>query len=321
MTRLRSFRYAVSICAVAGMLAGCASPPIPSNGVQAIGPPGAPPQTSNASSYKVLYAFAHRAYPHAGVIDVKGTLYGTTQVGGAAGQGIVYSLTAAGAEKILHDFKGGYDGAQPEAGLIDVNGTLYGTTYAGGRGCQAAKGCGTVYSISPAGSEKVLYAFTAGSDGEHPMAGLIDVNGTLYGTTYLGGGGRCYVQGNDYGCGTVYSVDATGTEKVVYAFTSESDGAFPEAGLIAVKGSLYGTTYSGGADAQGTAFRVTTAGAKKTLYSFGAGTDASNPQAALIDANGTLYGTTRKGGGATSVLRRVRNRVRHESARRRDGAP
>jgi uncharacterized repeat protein (TIGR03803 family) len=62
-----------------------------------------------------------------------------------------------------------------------VNGTLYGTTFYGG-----SYGAGTVFSITTSGMEKLLYSFcsqNACADGSNPSAGLIDVSGTLYGTT------------------------------------------------------------------------------------------------------------------------------------------
>ena len=46
---------------------------------------------------------------------------------------------------------------------------------------------GTVFSITTAGKEKVLHSFGGGTDGVGPFAGLIDVKGTLYGTTEQGG--------------------------------------------------------------------------------------------------------------------------------------
>jgi uncharacterized repeat protein (TIGR03803 family) len=105
----------------------------------------------------------------------------------------------------------------------------------------------------------VLYRFRGGSDGRNPQSGLIDVNGTLYGTTYFGGDGTgCYAPG----CGTVYSISTSGTEKVLYAFKGGSDGFFPVAGLIDVQGTLYGTTEEGGGgcstdDGCGTVFSIT----------------------------------------------------------------
>jgi uncharacterized repeat protein (TIGR03803 family) len=66
------------------------------------------------------------------LIDVNGTLYGTTWTGGYYGGGTVYSISTSGAEKVLYSFRGGGDGASPESALIYVNGTLYGTTVNGG---------------------------------------------------------------------------------------------------------------------------------------------------------------------------------------------
>ena len=128
--------------------------------------------------------------------------------------------------------------------MINVNGTFYGTTTEGGisGGCRLGHsklGCGTVYSISASGTEKVLYRFAPGSDGVYPTAGLLDVNGALYGTTMYGG--------DRGGYGTFYSVSTSGSEKVLYRFGSfDGDGAFPKAGLMDVNGTLYGTTVGGG---------------------------------------------------------------------------
>jgi uncharacterized repeat protein (TIGR03803 family) len=118
-----------------------------------------------------------------------------------------------------------------------VNGTLYGTTLAGGKaGCSNNFGCGVVYSITTSGSEKVVYRFKGGSDGGNPLAGLVEVNGALYGTTYGGGAS---------GLGTVFSISTSGGEQVLHSFAGP-DGAGPRAGLIDVGGTLYGTTFSGG---------------------------------------------------------------------------
>ncbi|MGA7354327.1 MAG: choice-of-anchor tandem repeat GloVer-containing protein [Candidatus Cybelea sp.] len=147
----------------------------------------------------VLYSFGGSASdgsePHASLIDVHGTLYGTTEFGGTYGWGTVFSTSTSGTEHVLHTFAGGSDGAAPAAGLIDVKGTLYGTTRDGGGSSCGSNGCGTVFSVTTGGKEQVLYAFTS-SDGAWPVAGLINVNGTLYGTT-LGGG--------EIGNGTVFA--------------------------------------------------------------------------------------------------------------------
>ena len=130
------------------------------------------------------------------------------------------------------------------AGLVDANGILCGTTFAGG-----AYGSGTVFSITPTGSETLLHSFGAAGDGAQPEAGLLNVDGTLYGTTYAGGA-------KEYG--TVFSITPSGTESVLYSFAAKyEDGTRPAAGLIIVKGTLYGTTVFGGANNDGTIYSLT----------------------------------------------------------------
>ncbi|MBV9719754.1 MAG: hypothetical protein JOZ77_10565 [Candidatus Eremiobacteraeota bacterium] len=232
-------------------------------------------------------------YPTAGLVDVGGTLYGTTSAGGASGDGTVYSITPSGEEKVLFSF-GGPDGAKPWAPVINVNGTLYGTTDSGG-----AHRKGTVYSVNTKGVEKVLHSFAGPpTDGEFPIAGLINVNGTLYGTTQWGGNG-C---GVSHRCGAIFSITPSGEEKVVYSFGGP-DGAFPHSSLIDVNGTLYGTTYGGGTYGDGTVYSITTQGKEGVLHDFGAANDGMLPQAGVIDVNGKLYGTTAAGGGASKDCR------------------
>jgi uncharacterized repeat protein (TIGR03803 family) len=243
---------------------------------------------------RVIYSFkggADGASPEAALIDVGGTLYGTTAYGGASGVGTVFSISFGGAENVVYSFKAGADGAYPSAALIDVGGTLYGTTDA-----QGVSGNGTVFGFTPAsGAESVIYSFKGGTDGADPEAALIDVGGTLYGTTYEGGAS---------GSGTVFSVNpASGAERVIYSFGAGRDGAFPEAALIDVGGTLYGTTNKGGSSGGGTVFSVNPAtGAESVVYSFAGG--GATPLAALTDVGGKLYGTTSQEGafGAGTVF-------------------
>src|SRR5580692_623296 len=188
---------------------------------------------------------------------------------------------------VLYSFKGGTgDGAYPAAGLATVNGTLYGTTSRAGGGSGCRPGCGTVFSITPSGAETVLHSFAGGSgDGAKPFAALLNVNDTLYGTTYVGGRG-----------GTVFSITTSGAETVLHSFVGSGDGAYPHAGLINLKGTLYGTTVYGGATAYGSVFAITTSGSKETvLHSFGGSGDGQEPFAGLTDVKGTFYGTTAAG--------------------------
>ena len=128
------------------------------------------------------------------IFDGSGNLYGTTSQGGDAGLGVVYELTPLNGgwtQKVLHSFSGGADGALPYSGVIlDRAGNLYGTTPAGGGSPGCGDGCGTVYELSPSGSgwtEKILYAFQGGTDGDGAYGGVIfDQAGNLYGSTSSG---------------------------------------------------------------------------------------------------------------------------------------
>ena len=241
----------------------------------------------------MLYSFtgSDGSEPFAGLIaDSSGNLYGTTQSGGASGgHGVVFKLSPSGTETVLHTFTGGSDGGIPRAGLIaDTGGNLYGTTAGGG-----ASNAGTVFKLSPSGTETVLYSFT-GSDGSGPFAGLIaDSSGNLYGTTQSGGASG--------GHGVVFKLSPGGTETVLYSFTGGSDGGTPRAGLIAdSSGNLYGTTQFGGPGCGGVGcgvvFKLSPSGTETVLYSF-TGSDGSGPFPGLIaDSSGNLYGTTLSGG-------------------------
>ena len=102
--------------------------------------------------------------------------------------GVVFKISPAGKQTVLHYFTGGYgttDGGYPLGSVIlDSAGNVYGTTSQGG-----ANGLGTVFAISASGTLSFLHTFTGGpTDGTYPAAGLvIDSAGHLYGTTSVGG--------------------------------------------------------------------------------------------------------------------------------------
>jgi len=211
----------------------------------------------------VLYSFTGTsgdgANPYAGLArDAKGNLYGTTYYGGLEscnniGCGVVFKLDTTGKESLLHTFTGTEgDGANPSGGLVrDAKGNLYGTT-------RFSAGGGIVFKVDATGKETVLYAFSGHADGDEPFNGTLvrDGRGNLYGTTLLGGDLACSL---GYGCGTVFQVDTTGKETVLYNFTGTGgDGENPMAGLVRdTKGNLYGTTAYGGAYGYGTVFKLT----------------------------------------------------------------
>jgi uncharacterized repeat protein (TIGR03803 family) len=154
---------------------------------------------STAGKEHTLYRFKgppDGVEPLASLINSNGIFYGTTSAGGTNGWGTVFSVTMAGKERVIYSFEGGNDGMAPEAPLVIVRSALHGTTNAGGGEQPNCDGCGTVFSVSTAGSERVLHSFQDNLDGAYPQAGLTILNGALYGTTAEGG----------YGNGTVYRV-------------------------------------------------------------------------------------------------------------------
>jgi uncharacterized repeat protein (TIGR03803 family) len=250
----------------------------------------------------VLYSFAggnDGANAQAGLIQGSdGNFYGTTASGGTDNLGTVFKITSGGTETVLHSFTAhATDGASPFGGLIEVGGNFYGTTAFGG-----TTNDGTVFMITPDGTETVLYSFPTTGDGRVPAGNLIlGSDGNFYGITVFGGlsGG-----GGALGDGTVFKITPTGTEAVLYSFgSSASDGVNPQAGLIlGSDGNFYGTTSVGGTNGDGTVFKITPSGTETVLYSFGnSATDGQVPDAPLIQgSDGNFYGTTATGGSSGS---------------------
>jgi uncharacterized repeat protein (TIGR03803 family) len=218
---------------------------------------GGPARSGTVFSFDPATATEHVVYSFRGGVDgagvnktlisLGGLLYGTTFSGGGSycsglGCGTVFSVNPkTGKESVLYAFRGGQDGMRPLSGLTVVGDKLFGTTYYGdyaGRGCSVT-GCGTVYSISlKTHAEKIVYAFKGYPDAYSPEANLVEKDGTLYGTTALGGV-------NDRG--TIFSlVPKTNIETLLYAFVGGRKGANPEAPLLPMANAFYGTTSIGG---------------------------------------------------------------------------
>lgn len=205
-------------------------------------------ETTTSGPAHVLYSFkagkTDGGYPYGTLLDINGALVGTTQQGGSAGWGTIFSASTAGKERVLYSLKAGSDGGYPFDGVANLNGKLYGTAKYGG-----SAGYGVVFSITPSGEEHVVYSFKGGSDGAYPYARLLALNGALFGTTQSGG--------TPSGWGTIFRLDLTGKETVLYRFKAGNDGASPFSRLVALSGRLYGTTQGGGVNGGwGTVFSI-----------------------------------------------------------------
>lgn len=197
-------------------------------------------------------------------------LYGTTEYGGKEngectppiGCGLVFATElSTGKTKVLHEFTANPDGANPSGNLvIDPAGNLYGITFGGG-----TDNNGTVFEITAAGVEKVLYSFGKFPDAMQPATGLIrDSSGNLYGGSVNGGDGAC-VNGPLQGCGAIFKVTPTGVETVVYSFTGGSDGNDPEYLIGDNSGNVYGVSRTTSNVVQGL-FEVSADGAFSVVY-------------------------------------------------------
>ncbi|HVI07807.1 MAG TPA: choice-of-anchor tandem repeat GloVer-containing protein [Candidatus Binatia bacterium] len=133
-------------------------------------------------------------YPSTGALALSsdGGFYGTTQAGGAYGQGTAFRISRDGALITLHSFCRGLlpfcpDGAEPLSGVIQAtDGNFYGIAHEGG----SPSGGGLIFKMTPQGSVSVVYDFcsrTNCTDGLYPQAGLVQAtDGSLYGTTISG---------------------------------------------------------------------------------------------------------------------------------------
>ncbi|HEY1680192.1 MAG TPA: choice-of-anchor tandem repeat GloVer-containing protein [Candidatus Tumulicola sp.] len=264
---------------------------------------------ASSSGYQQLYAFKGTpdgASPLAGLIAVKGKLYGTTLNGSKnycsascnngcyLGCGTVYSVNESGREDVVYNFRGNLnsaeDGSWPFGPVTNVKGVMYGVTSSNG-----ANSAGMIFSVTPSGKETNLYSFKGSTDAQGPEGGLTYDGGELYGTTVYGGGSGC----GGAGCGTVYETTTAGAERVIYSFKGGTDGERDYSNVVALHGKLYGTTLFGGSGCGstgcGTVYELTKNGKKKTLHTFAGTADGAYPNG-LIAVKGVLYGTTEGGG-------------------------
>ena len=257
---------------------------------------------ANNGTETVLMAFDGNyegGRPYATLVrDDAGALYGTAQLGGSAGNGVVFKLSNDHRVTILHNFIGGSsDGALPTGSLIrDQAGNFYGTTYQGG-----SANNGVVFKLTPRSNgrwkETVLHSFT-GADGANPVYSslLMDEKGNFYGVTSQGGA---------YGGGVVFKLtlgsNGRWQQTVLHSFAGgTTDGCFPFGTPVMDKeGNLYGTTEQcGGAYNGGIVWKLSPKGTETVLHTFVGGySDGLNPFAGgVLDSAGNLYGTTVYGG-------------------------
>ncbi|MEO7715800.1 MAG: choice-of-anchor tandem repeat GloVer-containing protein [Capsulimonas sp.] len=221
-----------------------------------------------------------------------GLLYGACQNGGAQNWGSIFKASTGGSCVTILDLNEGYhDGVLPTGKLLLASdGYYYGTTQVGG-----LHGAGTIFRINAQGAQEIVYSFNQSSpSGYLPSAGLTQgVDGTMYGTTTIGGSSNA---------GCVFKCAFSGSPSkaevsALYQFNN-SYGKVPVAALIFGKdGYLYGAASKGSLADNGVIFRLSTTGAIKLLRGFSSASLGSQPTCTLVQGpDETLYGTTVAGG-------------------------
>ncbi|MGA8575868.1 MAG: choice-of-anchor tandem repeat GloVer-containing protein [Candidatus Cybelea sp.] len=255
-----------------------------------------------SNSYQVLYNFGQTssdcASPDTALeyVPSKKALYGVAYHGGTNGEGCIfkYSLGKNPGESVVYSLTGAPSSSTGASAPVFYKNALYVTTPGGG-----TKNHGAILKVTLAGSERLIYSFKNDPDGQSPEAPLVVMGNALYGTTQAGGQGACEGYA---GCGTVFKVTPSGKETVIYRFKDNAsiiDGQGPQAALIAVAGTLYGTTPSctGNGCGAGTVFAMTPSGSETILFHFTVPPSnpsgfPQNPYSPVLSLNGTLYGTT-----------------------------
>jgi uncharacterized repeat protein (TIGR03803 family) len=264
---------------------------------------GAAFNITTSGSITKLFDFASNEAAIGGLtLGFDGNFYGTTSGGGTSNVGTVFKLTPAGQRTTLWNFTSFNDGANPSyAPLQGQDGNFYGVNPDDRTGDY-----GLIYKITSKGALTVRGDFAA-TNGNNPNLPVQGMDGNFYGTTRFGGinGAGCTI-----GCGVVYKMASSGKITVLHSFAGyPSDGSLPVGVLVqANDGTLYGTTYQGGANNQGIVFKITTGGAYTLLYSFNdvAGSDGIHPWTGLaLGTDGNLYGTAQGGKHNAGVLFKI----------------
>jgi uncharacterized repeat protein (TIGR03803 family) len=226
-----------------------------------------PAKGATTWTYSTLYTFVRGGsdgdYPVAGLIqDSSGSLYGTTEGGGAANLGTVFKLTppatgsGAWSETQLYAFQGGADGASPMAPVaFGSDGSLYGTTFGG-----TVNGGGSIFKLTPPATGGVPWTETqicvlSLKLGVNPEDGVyVADDGSLYTTLY--GGGK-HSAGSVVRFVPPQTGETSWSADTIYDFYSDNKywPSMPVGGLaLGLGGLLYGSTSLGGPNNGGTAF-------------------------------------------------------------------
>jgi uncharacterized repeat protein (TIGR03803 family) len=249
-----------------------------------------PPLVYYTNSPVFYYANSDGANPDMALTVSGSVIYGTTENGGPASYGTLFTMNTDGTGyTVLHTFTNNPDGAYPDGVLTLSDGVLYGTTFNGGSIVMGSYyNAGTLFRINTDGTGYAILKSFNITDGENPSGSLVLSGNVLYGTTSRE---------------NVFHINTDGTGYTVLKdFTDPTDGSAPYGGLTLSGGVLYGTTSLGGQSLSaprvphlfytGTAFKLNTDGTGFTVLKKFVNGFAVGPEAGLTVSGGVLYGTT-----------------------------
>ena len=258
-----------------------------------------------------------------------GTLFGSAAYGGSNSAGTLFSVGTNGSNfNLLHTFAAGQevtlflghlpvltnaDGGRSAGGMVLAGDTLFGAAQSGG-----ANGGGTLFSVRTNGSNfTLLHTFAPGNylsfgsvvfsnaDGYSPNSDLLLNSNVIYGTT---------VSGGTNGFGAIFSMDTTGSNfTLLHTFSkgigsvagnsyTNTDGTYPNAGLVLSGSTLFGITTGGGSKGGGTVFAMQMDGsAFRVIRAFSVSESAREPFGKLALSGNLLYGRTRYAGDIFSL--------------------
>jgi uncharacterized repeat protein (TIGR03803 family) len=236
------------------------------------------------------FTFTDGEFPAGGLtLATDGNFYGTSQLGGANGEGVLFRVSPTGVYTVLHAFTGGSDGNAPTTAPIETeSGVLYGTS--GGAGGNGEVSALYKFVIS-SGEFSAVYTIPS-SFGNVPSPPVQINNGDFFIST----------DSSPSGCGSLLRITPAGVLKSSYTFSScySKQGAEPNSIVAAADGNVYGTSSEGGISwvGGGTVFRDNPAtGIVSVVHGFGSvPNDGINGDGLMQATDGNFYGTTVEGG-------------------------
>ncbi len=224
----------------------------------------------DGSDYALLHEFGAAGdgrEPHNGLTVSGSTLYGMALAGGTYNQGTIFRINLDGSGyQTLFSFTG-TEGASPHGDVIPVGDNLYGHTRWGG-----AYNMGVIFRCGNTGLTYDILHHYAGAPGggNRGHMGLLYEEGVLYGQTWQGGATNH---------GTIWSMNADGSDFMLLHSFDSSDGSGPHGYMVRAGEWLVGQAPYGGTYNTGTTYRIHPDGSDfEVIHHYGAfAGDATSP--------------------------------------------